>query len=195
MIATALLMAGLSGCYVPLDFYAEVEIDRSGYYKMAFDGYLAWAPLYQKLRKGTLTPSEEKKEVAIIETDLKRDPAVGEVRYMGRGRFKVDWRTSGDLMKTKMVSFVRRNENMLSLKFLKKEKEMVLSGTSVSRTRAKQLTDIGLNITGELKVRTDARVVSHNATSVVKNGVRERIYIWKIRSAFDPAPNLVIAVR
>jgi len=72
---------------------------------------------------------------------------------------------------------------------------MILEGTSASRSKAKQLVDAGLNVTGDLRVKTDARVVSHNATSVTKNGVRGQIYDWKIKSVFDPPPRLVIATR
>ena len=189
------LMTGLSGCYVPVSFYTEVEISRTGYYEIMYDGYLAWAPLYEKLRKGALSPSEEQEKVAQITTDLKRDTATREVRYMRRGRFKVNWRKSGDLFKAKMVAFVRRSEKIIVLKFIKDSGEIILEGSSTSRSRAKQLVAAGLNVTGDLRVKTDARVISHNATSVTRNGNRGRIYDWKIRSVFDPAPRLVIATR
>jgi hypothetical protein len=194
-LIAAILITGLSGCYVPVSFYTEVEIRRTGYYEMRYDGYLAWAPLYEELRNGTLSPAEEKEKVAQITTDLKRDTATREVRYMRRGRFKVDWRKSGDLLQTRMVTFVRQSDKIITLKFIKDTGEMILEGTSASRSRAKQLVDAGLNVTGDLRVKTDARVVSHNATSVTKNGVRGQIYDWKIKSVFDPPPRLVIATR
>jgi hypothetical protein len=114
---------------------------------------------------------------------------------MRRGRFKVNWRKSGDLLRTKMVTFVRQSDKIITLKFIKNTGEIILEGSSASRSRAKQLVDAGLNVTGDLRVKTDARVVSHNATSVTKNGARGRIYDWKIRSVFDPRPRLVIATR
>ena len=195
LLIAAFLITGLNGCYVPVSFYSEVEIGRTGYYEMKYDGYLVWAPLYEKLRKGHLGPTEEKEKVGQITADLKRDSATREVRYMRRGRFKVDWRKSGDLMRTRMVTYVRQSEKIITLKFIKDSGEIVFEGTAVSRSRAKQLTEAGLNIAGDLRVKTDARVVSHNATSVSKNGRRGRIYAWKIRSAFDPPPRLVIATR
>jgi hypothetical protein len=195
LLIAALLITGLSSCYVPVGFYSEVEIDRTGYYEMKYDGYLVWAPLYEKLRKGTLGPAEEQKKVAEITTDLKRDGAMREVTYMRRGRFKVQWRKSGDLLRAKMVTFVRQSDKIITLKFIKDTGEMILEGTSTSRTRGKQLVDTGLNISGDLRVATDARVTSHNATSVSQNGARGRIYTWKIRSVFDPPPHLVIATR
>jgi len=195
LLIAAFLITGLSGCYVPVSFYTEVEISRTGYYEMRYDGYLAWAPLYEKLRNGTLSPAEEQEKVAQITADLERDTATQEIKYMRRGRFKVDWRMSGDLFQAKMVTFVRQSDKIMTLKFIKDTGEMIFEGTSASRARAKQLIDAGLNITGDLRVKTDARVVSHNAASVTKNGGRGRIYAWKIKSVFDPPPRLVIATR
>jgi len=195
LLIAAFLIAGLSGCYVPVSFYTEVEISRNGYYEMKYDGYLAWAPLYEGLRKGTLSPSEEQEKVAQITTDLNRDTATQEVRYMRRGRFKVDWRMSGDLFQAKMVTFVRQSDKIMTLKFIKDAGEMIFEGTSTTRSRARQLVDAGLNVAGDLRVKTDARVINHNATSVTKNGARGKVYAWKIKSVFDPPPRLVIATR
>ena len=194
MIALA-LTGGLGGCYVPVSFFSQVEISRTGHYAMGYDGYLVWAPLYDALRKGTLSPAEEEEKVAQITADLKRDTATKELTYMRRGRFKVDWRMSGDLFQAKMVTFVRQSNKIMTLKFIKDTGEVIPEGTSTARSRAKQLADAGLNIAGDLQVKTDARVVSHNATSVTKNGARGQIYAWKIGSAFDPPPRLVIATR
>lgn len=195
LLLAAFLITGLSGCYVPVSFYTEVEISRTGYYEMKYDGYLAWAPLYKKLRNGTLSPAEEREKVVQITTDLERDTAMREVRYMRRGRFKVDWRMSGDLFRAKMVTFVRQSDKIMTLKFIKDTGEVIFEGTSATRARARQLVDAGLNVAGDLRVKTDARVVSHNATSVTRNGARGQIYAWKIKSVFDPPPRLVIATR
>lgn len=195
LLIAAFLIAGLSGCYVPVSFYTEVEISRTGYYEMKYDGYLVWAPLYDKLRKGTLNPLEEQQKVAEITTDLKRDSATREVKYMRRGRFKLDWRKSGDLFQSRMVSFVRQSDKVMTLKFVKDSGEVIFEGTPATRARARQLVDAGLNVAGDLRIKTDARVVSHNAASVTKNGARGQIYAWKIKSVFDPPPRLVIATR
>ncbi|MGF1641139.1 MAG: hypothetical protein ACFCUO_09340 [Rhodospirillales bacterium] len=189
------LVAALSGCYVPVNFFTDVEITRSGHYRIAFDGYLVWAPLHDQLRRGALTPAEERDSVARIVTDLKRDGSLREARYMQRGRFKVNWQRSGDLTRTRMVSFPRQSDKIVTLRFVKTTGDVILEGTSVSSARARQLVEAGLDIAGEVRVRTDARVVSHNATAVTDKGVHGRVYAWKIRSAFDPPPRLVIAAR
>ena len=109
----------LSGCYVPLQFDADVVINRTGHFEMAFDGDVVWSPLYDKLRRGELSRSEEREKVETIKKDLERDGAFSEIEYERQGTFKVRWRKAGDLLQSKMISFIRRNERLLTLKYLK----------------------------------------------------------------------------
>jgi hypothetical protein len=94
-----------------------------------------------------------------------------------------------------MISFIRRNESLLSLKYVKDSGKITLNGASVSRSRAQQLIDTGLGIAGTLTVRTDAKVVDHNAHSVTEDQFRWRTYAWRVQSPFDPSPRLVITMR
>ncbi len=184
----------LSGCYVPLQFDADVVINRTGHFEMAFDGDVVWSPLYDKLRRGELSRSEERERVETIKKDLERDGAFSEIEYERQGMFKVRWRKAGDLLHSKMISFIRRNEKLLTLKYLKDSGEIALSGTSLSEKQAQRLSDRGLAMAGTVRVRTDARVVRHNATSVAQDGPTWFTYTWRLRSVYDPTPNLVIAV-
>ncbi len=101
----ALVGALLSGCYMPIRFDAEIEITRTGYYSVIFDGYLVSIPLFRGLREGTIPSLEEKEKVAYTLKDFKRDSAVKEVKYFRQGRFKVNWQRSGDLLRARMVIF------------------------------------------------------------------------------------------
>ena len=48
--------------------------------------------------------------MATIVNDFKRDKAVKEIKYFKQARFKVNWQKKGDLMRARMVTFLRRNE-------------------------------------------------------------------------------------
>ena len=66
---------------------------------------------------------------------------------------------------------------------------------SVAKKVKKQLFDIGLNWTGKVRVFTDAKVVSHNATTVKKKkrlGGRFMTCTWDIKNIFTPTSSMVI---
>ena len=66
----------------------------------------------------------------------------------------------------------------------------------VKKSDATRLTEMGLGIDGELRAKTDDRVVKHNATKDSKiPGSNEKIYVWKVKSLFDRAPELVMVLR
>ncbi len=195
-MALALVAAAtLGGCYVPARFDAEIDITRHGYYNIIFDGYLVSVPLYDGLRKGKISPAEEKNKVANLKSDLTRDSAVKEFQYMKKAHFKVHWEKKGDLLRTKLVTFLRRNANIISLKYVQARGQITVAGTPVGPSQAKRLTAMDLGITGQLRLRTNANVIQHNATKVKKSKKGGKLYIWKLKSIFDPSPNLVISVR
>ena len=193
LVLAAFLVVTLGGCYLPVRFDMEVEVTRGGFYDIIFDGYLARVPLYDGIQKGKIKPEEELKKVAIILTDLKHDTAVKQVSYIRQGHFKVHWEKKGDLLRAKMVTFVRRNEKILELKYVKTTGLITVSGKGIKQGDAKMLAEMGLNVEGQLRVITDARVLQHNAQSVKDRPPGKKMYIWKIKSIFERAPNLVLA--
>ena len=195
-----LVLAGisLSSCYMPIRFDAEIELSRRGYYEFFFDGYMAKVALYDGLRKREISKEEEEKQAKQIETDFLRDPSTKEYKYFKKGHFKVNWHRKGDLIKAKTVTFVRRNEHMLSISYNSKTGRVSVAGRSIKRDTKRQLAEMGLNMTGEIRVITDTAVISHNATAVKKlpkRGPGYRMYTWKIKNIFDRTPSLITTLR
>ncbi len=195
LIAVFFLTSLLSGCYLPVRFDAEIEVTRSGLYDIAFDGYLVDIPIYDGLNKKKLTPDQEKAKVALLETDFQRDSAVKEFAYYKKGYFRIRWEKNGDLMRSTFITFFRRNENFLSIKYIKSTGIVTVAGTPVGKTKAKQLTAIGLAMKGQLRLKTDAPIISHNATKVKKLRSGQRLLIWDIKSLFDKSPKATLALR
>ncbi len=193
LVLAAFLTAALGGCYMPIRFDAEVEITRGGLYKLDFDGYLIWVPLYEGLRTGRISPDEEEEKVEQLTRDLTRDTAVKDTGYFKQGRFRVRWRKSGDLLRAKSVIFLRRNEKIIGIKYVKTTGLITLQGAALGRSAVERLAAMGLDTKGELRVKTDARIVEHNATTVT--GDEQKILTWKIESLFDPSPKLVLALQ
>jgi hypothetical protein len=188
LAVTMLLAALLTGCYLPIKFDAEIENTRSGYYSILFDGYLVSIPLYVGLRDGSITPLEENEKVVNTLKDFTRDSAVKEVKYFKQGRFKVNWRRKGDLLRARMVTFLRRNELMITVKYVKETGLISVQTNPIARSTAQRLLDNGLTMQGQLRVKTDLRVANHNATRVVKR--TPPIYVWDIKSILDSSPKI-----
>ena len=185
----------LGGCYMPLRFDAEMEVTREGYYSIIFDGYLVKVPFYDELRQNKLSPDEEKEKIETYRTDLASDGSMSEVAYIKQGIYRAHWEKDGDILTDKFITFIRRNENMLSLRYVKKDGTVLLAGANISPQQKQQLADIGLDMVGELRLITDAKVISHNATEVKEwpsRGPRFEMYIWKLTNIFAPSPRLAI---
>jgi len=196
-IALPLLIL-LSGCYMPVRFDAEIELTRTGYFSFIFDGYLAKVALFDGLRRGKITPAQEKKEAEDIKADFARDILSSKFKYFKRGHFNIHWEHKGDLLKARSVTFVRRNEQVLSINYNSKTGRISVAGRSLKLETKKQLADIGLNMTGEIRVISDLLVVTHNATKVKKyrkKGQNFKTYTWKIDNIFAPTPRMVLALQ
>ena len=216
----AVAIATLSACYLPARFDAEVEVTRAGYYSMIFDGYLAHTTLYEKLKKGEITPAEEQEWIQRLRRDLVResnDPRfqspVKEFKYFKQGHFKVNWTKKGDLTKTKSVTFLRRNEIIFGLKFIRNDMRfstkkgippevvkgpfVVFEGKSISKVNKQRLSDSGLGTEGTIRLKTDTKVYDHNATRTYedKTDPKHVWYVWEIKNIFAPTPKAVMQLR
>ncbi len=199
VVVAALLIGGLvltlTGCYLPLRFDADIRITRTGLYDASYRGDLVWIPLYRELREGTLDEADRTARIDLIKRDLARDPATTDIRHRRDGVFELTWHRQGDLLHQRMVSFVRRNERILTLAYRKDKGEIVFAGRSIPPDRVRDLNRAGLHTYGSIAVRTDAQVIEHNATDVrpLTRGVM--LYHWRVQSAGPPAPRLVIALQ
>ncbi len=196
MAVAVLLPVFLSGCYIPIRFDAEIELHRTGAFDMKFDGYLAKVELYKALKEKKISPAEERKQIEYIKSDFARDPSVKKYKYFKQGHFKVNWHRNGDLIRSKSVSFFNStSEYIIGIRFNKKNRRITMTTKSVKKSARKQLRDIGLDWSGKIRVFTDAKVLSHNATSVKKNkrlGGRFMTYSWDIKNNLAPTSELVI---
>ena len=190
-----IVVTALSGCYLPVRFDAEIEIDRAAFYSMIFDGYVAHLPLYGDLAAKKIDSLEERERAARLKTDLTRDSAVKKFEYLKQGIFRVHWEKKGDLLRHRMVTFFRRNAAMLTLKYNKNKRLITLAAGGVMSPEVRQrILDGGLNMNGEVRVITDARVESHNATFTreMKDRPGKIMYVWRIESIVAKMPSMVI---
>jgi len=186
----------LGSCYLPARFDAEIELDKAGYYSLKFDGYMADVGLYQGLKDGKISPEEEKKKIAVIERDFARDASTKDFQYYREGHFKVNWERTGDLLKVKTVTFIRRNELILQLKYVEKSGYIVMEGKSITKENRQRIYDMGLNMQGQIRVKTDMPIKSHNATTEKKDPRDPRFtwLAWDVASIMSPRPRAVFII-
>jgi len=189
------VLISLSSCYIPASFDAEIDISRTGFYKVSFEGYMVENNLFTKVVKEKISPKEEAERVERLKRDLTRDSATKLFEYFKKGHFRIKWEKEGDILKTKTLTFLRRNENILSISYIKTKALVSIYGTPISKINAQRMVDMGLGLQGSLKVTTDAKVLSHNANKVRDGEGRKKIYTWVIQSPFDPAPSLSFNLR
>ena len=163
---------------------------------MIFDGYIADVPLFDGLRKREISAADETRKAQSIVTDLKRDRNTKEASYVRQGLFKINWQDQGDLTVAKMVTFLRRNENLLSIKYIQTTDQITVQAAQIPPSDIQKLGQIGLVMDGQLRVKTEARVVEHNATRVAESALsREKTYIWEMKGVPTSSPKLVLTMR
>ena len=148
-LAALALVLVLSSCYLPVRYDAEIDLSRTGYYDFYFDGYLAKVQLYQDLKDNKIDRDEEAEQVQLIKDDFARDPAASEFKYYEKGHFHINYKRSGDLLKTKTMTFYRRNEYMLGLAYNKNTGQITMLGKSLKRDIKDRLRAAGLDSSGE----------------------------------------------
>mgnify|MGYP004003808899 FL=1 len=185
----------LSGCYLPASFDAEMELSRTGLYKMSFDGYIVDLNIYKSMRSKKLKVDspELKEKIQKIIDDFERDTSTKSVSYFKQGAFKVNWSKGGDIIKSRQVMFFRRNENMLSITYDKKKATIMLKGKYIKSQDAARLEQLGLTVQGVIRIKTDAKVVTHNAQKIWNEG-SVKFYGWRLNSIRDKPPLLIVSL-
>ena len=137
----------LAGCYLPLKFEADINIDEKGRYAVLYKGDIIAVTLLSKISNGKVEgASEIKKQAAIYRRDLMRDKGFKTVDHTKLARFKAVYEHQGDIHKAKSFDFVRSNARFFSI-----------------QRRKNGLIERGIDTRGVLRVWTKAKVLQHNA--------------------------------
>ena len=187
-------LMGLSGCYLPASFDAELELSRTGLYKMSFDGFIVSTGLYNDIRENKIDKAAAEEKVTVVLRDFKRDSSTKSVSHFGKGAFKVAWSKNGDIIRSRQVTFFRRNENMLSISYNKNTGRIALAGRYISKKNGDRIQAMGLDVKGVIRIKTDAKVLSHNAQKTFKEGA-VTVYFWELKSVYDKAPKMEVVLR
>ncbi len=186
-VALISLLLLVSACLVPENFVAMIDLDKKGNFQFTYNGTIVFVPFMQG------NPS--KKDIAGIKSQLAKDPGFKKIEYQGNGRYQVSYHKAGRA--DKPFYFFGKEAMVMSLMSNQKgwDWDVHIQGLRLSPAQVREYRKMGVKMEGELQVRTDAQVMSHNATEPPKSMDDHKIYTWKINSPKDPAPDIWIKLR
>lgn len=162
-MVTAVCLLLLAGCWIPENFVAHVKVQRDGGYTFTYDGSLAYAPVLPMAHDGSLTEKDER-ELRNMAEDLKQETGYRELRYTGKGRFKVFAEKKG--LPGEGYHFMSESMKIVSIQ-PRSDGSLKISGMRPSEEVFKKLRSIGASMTGKLTVSVPwgMQVLDHNAQS------------------------------
>lgn len=146
-------------------------------------------------KNGRYTKEQELKKVEEVLKSLRNDVNASDVKYVGDGHFKVHWERGmnvdadkkseleGDILKEKSVTFLRQSDYIFGIQYFSDTGRVSLRGKSLDFKTKIKLAKRGLGVNGQIRIITDANVISQNATRIkkyYKRGPKFKMYIWDL---------------
>jgi hypothetical protein len=195
----------LTGCYLPTDFQAELQIDKRGNYIFRYAGKLTHLGLLQQLAQKQINELEGAEKVAVIQRDLARDKGFGpeptikervvNIKHLSNATFEVKYKRQGNIDRQKSYSFVRFNARMLGISRVPNNAKggdnwiIKVFGDRPNKDLVEALEKANLKANGRLRIQTDAKILKHNADKQYTAGGL-RVYVWNIKSMKQEPPHL-----
>ncbi|MDO8680537.1 MAG: hypothetical protein Q7R30_18630 [Acidobacteriota bacterium] len=174
IIAVVLCCFCLTSCWAPEEFTATLNVDQNKNFQFTYDGTVAFGlALAQIEGRGPLSPADEA-EMKKGEADLRRTSGFAKADYIGRGRFRVQYREAGPIHSGKKA-FLDLVEFRVDPGGL-----IRILGPEIPAEGRQQLRALALKLNGIIKVTTDLTVVEQNATSLPWFGGLIGSYQWQV---------------
>ena len=188
-LAAAFLLAG---CYLPVDFEADINVDEEGHYAVRYKGDIIAVTLLRKISKGEVEGDEIAKQAAIYRRDLMRDKGFKSVEHVKLARFRAVYERQGDIRADKSFDFVRSNSRFFAI-HRRKDGLIEIFGDRPPKKYVDALIERGIDVRGVLRVWTKANVLQTNAPQH-RDG-SPAIYQWNIQSMREPLPSMILQLQ
>ena len=183
-----------AGCYLPVNFQADLNIDKSGNFAFRYKGDILAVTLMRKISFGKVKGEAKiAKQAAIYKRDLGRDSGFKKIEHISNALFRVEFDRQGDIRYEKTFSFVRSNALFLAVK-RNKNGSVEVFGDRPPKRLVDALIERGVDVRGTFRVWTNASVISHNAPQARADGPQP-VYRWVVKSLRDPPPNLILQLQ
>lgn len=175
----------LTGCYVPENFTARVDVHKDGSYTMTYEG-----TMIHVLAIGTRLSAKNERMFASEAQSIARDSEVKHIEYLGRGRYRLSMEVNRGFGQAgylfgkdiKVISAIPRKDKILQI-FVDNMKPKDIH----------KLKSYGLNIDGKLVVSVPKgmQVLGSNADSKPSIFGLFGDYEWDINS-FEKKINILL---
>ncbi len=190
-LLAALLLVG--GCYLPMNFEADLNIDKSGKFAFRYKGDIIAITLMRKISHGEVKSEDIAEQAKIYKRDLARDSGFKKIDHVSYARFRVEFDRQGDITREKTFNFVRSNTLFLAVK-RRQDGDIEVHGDRPPQRLMDALIEINMDVRGIFRVWTNATVLRHNATQSREDGPQP-VYQWVIKSMRAPIPSLVLQLQ
>jgi hypothetical protein len=179
----------ITGCWIPEDFTANVKVNNDGSYTFTYDGTLTYAPALAAAKDGSLRQKDEV-EFRKEGEKIRREPGFKDVKYLGKGRYKVLVEKTGKRGET--YFFMSREMKIFAIQ-PQKDGSVRISAIRPSLKDINELKSIGAKMAGTLTVSVaqGVKVVKHNAQSEPSFYGLWGGYKWEIKSP-DADPFIIV---
>ena len=185
-IAAVAFSVSTLSCFVPETFHATLNVDKARRYHFTYDGTIVFGLALDEIGKsGAMSPSSDEKMRELV-LELRETPGFVSAEYVGRGRFRVQFRESGVITSGRQVflDLVKFNVDRAG--------RIRVQGANVSLKDQRQLKDSGLKLDGTIRLTTALSVVEHNAPTTPWFGGLFGAYKWRVDSAQQPMPTILL---
>ena len=187
IVCTLLLVLVISGCWVPEEFDALVDVRNDGNFAFVYEGTLIFIPLFQEEKAGKNVEGLAEE----IKNKIKEDPDFLRVSYKGMGRFKVVYKKNGHL--DRAFYFPTQDGAIFSIN-PSNDGTIEIKGFRLNDKNRKNIKQAGIAIDGTLKVKVDGEVIEHNAHSEPKVFGLFGGYEWDINVDSKDVPYMKVRI-
>lgn len=162
------------GCWAPETFQASLAVDKARHYQFVYDGTIVYGPALGQIKeRGSLTASDEQAMIQAV-TELRKEPGIIRADYVGRGRFRIQFRQAGPI----------RAGDKLFLDLIRFSSEpqggIRIQGVEIPPSFRSEATTLGLALDGTIRLTSEIPIVEHNAESTPWFGGLFGAYKWHV---------------
>jgi hypothetical protein len=189
-VTVLLSMLLLPSCFYPEVFNITLNIDKTGAYSFVFDGTLVSITMDQQ-KDESLLHDQDLERARELEGVLKKNTHFQEVKYAGKGRFKVLYRQEGAITSNSELKFLDGHCALLTIE-PSEPGQVIIKGATLGKNTLEYLKKLDFTLAGKLTVTTNARVIRHNADRSPWLFGLLGSYAWQINLTPFPEPWMLL---